>query len=412
MTNGRRSESASVRRLLLVVGIGRSGTSLLATILGRLGFRVPQPEVKADETNPRGFGEPRWVVDFHTRLMRERRVTVFDSRPAAWDATAETANHDEVVDELRSWLAVQFVGADNVVVKDPRIGWFLPLWLRCADDLGVRTTFATLLRYPPEVVESARRAYGTWQSDGSRAAAWLNVTLHAERATRGSPRAFVRYPDLLEDWSREISRTAVLLDLPWLVGIEASAYPSVEALVDPRLARSNVGWDAVAVPHLLQEMVDDVWQQVSRLADQGGEDDATRASLDAARAAYTQFYADAEAISQSSVTAVKPRRFDAATADTHAARTGRAHRSRTPLPVRIARRIPRRYRERLPAGLRRAALRGHDGVPLPLRVARSIPRRHRERVLVAGFRFLYALPSPMRSAALEAGRRAARALSR
>ncbi len=74
-----RSESASARRLLLVVGIGRSGTSLLTTILGTLGFRVPQPEVKADETNPRGFGEPRWVVDFHTRLMRDRRVTVFES---------------------------------------------------------------------------------------------------------------------------------------------------------------------------------------------------------------------------------------------------------------------------------------------------------------------------------------------
>ena len=30
------------------------------------------PRCKADDTNPRGFGEPRWVVDFHTRLLRKR----------------------------------------------------------------------------------------------------------------------------------------------------------------------------------------------------------------------------------------------------------------------------------------------------------------------------------------------------
>ena len=30
-----------------------------------MGFHLPQPEVKANDTNPRGFGEPRWVVDFH-----------------------------------------------------------------------------------------------------------------------------------------------------------------------------------------------------------------------------------------------------------------------------------------------------------------------------------------------------------
>ena len=75
------------RRLVLVVGVGRSGTSLLSGILGQLGFHIPQPEVNADDTNPRGFGEPRWVVDFHTRLLKARRVTVNDARPAAWEVT-------------------------------------------------------------------------------------------------------------------------------------------------------------------------------------------------------------------------------------------------------------------------------------------------------------------------------------
>ena len=61
------------RSLILVAGSGRSGTSLFTGIVQRLGYAVPQPEVPADDTNPRGFGESQWVVDFHTQAAPARR---------------------------------------------------------------------------------------------------------------------------------------------------------------------------------------------------------------------------------------------------------------------------------------------------------------------------------------------------
>ena len=117
--------AAAMSRLILVVGVGRSGTSLLSGMLGQLGFHIPQPEVKADDTNPRGFGEPRWVVDFHTRLLRELRVTLNDARPAAWESTGATADDAAVYGELSRWLGGQLAEADALVVKDPRTVWFL-----------------------------------------------------------------------------------------------------------------------------------------------------------------------------------------------------------------------------------------------------------------------------------------------
>jgi hypothetical protein len=381
------------RRLVLVVGIGRSGTSLFTGILRQLGFRVPQPEVRADETNPRGFNEPRWVVDFHTRLMRERRVTVFDSRPAAWESTAQAAEDDEVFEELRSWLAVQFVGADNVVVKDPRIGWFLPLWLRVAEDLGVEPSFATMLRHPAAVVRSAREWYGDWQNDASRAAAWLNVTLHTEAATRAAPRVFVRYDDLLQDWTRELSRVAESLDIPWITGIDAASHPEIDGFVDPALRRSDVSWDDVPVPNVLRKLVDDVWAHASRLADQGGDDGASRASLDEARAAYVAFYADAESVAQSSVTAVKPRRRLAAALSSGGKRGGR-QRPRGRLARRVTGLVPERQRERLRIMIGRG-LGGRALLTLPVRMALLVPPRYRERVPLpvvrAGLRIVRAL---------------------
>src|ERR671934_418837 len=218
-------------RLVLVAGVGRSGTSLMTGILGQVGFHIPQPEIGADETNPRGFGEPAWVVAFHRRVMQRLRVTVFDSRPAAWEKTDAVADDQEVRGELRQWLKEQLDQAEAVVVKDPRVGWFLPLWMGCAGDLGVPTSFICMLRHPAEILASARKWYGDWQNDASRAAAWLNVMLETERKTREIPRAFVRYEDLLADWERALRRAGAGLGDPLMAGIDRSRFPAVDEFV-------------------------------------------------------------------------------------------------------------------------------------------------------------------------------------
>jgi len=295
---------SDARRLVLVVGVGRSGTSLMAGILGQVGFHIPQPEVQADDTNPRGFGEPRWVVDFHRRLMDRKRVIVFDARPRAWDHARAAAEQDGVPDELRDWLREQFEQSDSVVVKDPRVGWFLPLWRGAARDLAVPTSFITMLRHPAEILISAKRSYGTWQSDASRAAAWINVMLETERATRGDARAFVRYPDLLSGWGEQVARLGRTLDLPPLAGFDPAQHPQVDDFVDPSLYRSRQSWDDLAVPARVRDLAEAVWADLLVLADGGEAPDR----LDAARAAYDDLYGEAEAIAQPSVTAVRPRK--------------------------------------------------------------------------------------------------------
>jgi hypothetical protein len=323
-------------RLVLVAGVGRSGTSLMTGILGQVGFHIPQPEINADETNPRGFGEPAWVVDFHHRVMRRLRVTVFDSRPRAWEVCDAAADDEAVRSELRQWLKGELDQADAVVVKDPRVGWFLPLWTGCAADLGVPASFVCMMRHPAEILASARRSYGDWQNDASRAAAWLNVMLETERKTRGVPRAFVPYEELLADWDATLRRAGDALGDPLLSAMDRSRFPSVDEFVDPTLHRARVGWEALEVPPRVRDLAERVWGELQPLADTGGDSDALRATLDASHGEYDELYKEAEAIAQSSVTAVKPRRRAAAAAP-------------PTMRVRIARRIPPSYRKKLRA---------------------------------------------------------------
>jgi hypothetical protein len=316
--------------LLLIVGVGRSGTSLLTGILGKLGVRIPQPEVQADETNPRGFGEPRWVVAYHRALLRGLGVTVNDARPAAWDLTAQGAD----TTELRAWLTHELEGADVVAVKDPRTVWFLPLWSRALGEIGVQPRFVTMLRHPAEIVRSAQRAYGSWQTDAGRTAGCLNVMLEAEHGTRSLPRAFALYDDLMTDWHREIRRIGEALDVSMLASAEHAA--PVDAIVDPTLHRNRARWEGLDVPDALRELAERTWEQLRLLAE--ADTDETRAALDETRAAYRQLYAQAEHIAQSSIVAAAAR---------NGLRGGISWRTR------LSRRIPDGVRRRLRAASRR-----------------------------------------------------------
>lgn len=295
------------KRLVIVAGVGRSGTSLFTTILSLAGFHVPQPEVEPDSTNPKGFGESRWVVDFHRRLLRARRVSMWDSRPAAWAETATAADDAATVDELRAWLAVQFVGRDSVVIKDPRVGWFLPLWRAAADDVGVDVSFASLLRHPAEAVSSAIKWYGEWQTPASRTLSWVNIMLETEHATRADRRVFVPYGSLLSDWSAEVDRVGKTLEIPVLSNPPDDMRKEMDAFVDPTLHRQKVSWQDVGVPAPVERITEDVWEKFAALATPGGDSTEQQAALDEARTAYHAFYAEAEAIAQSTIHALRPK---------------------------------------------------------------------------------------------------------
>lgn len=332
------------RTIVLVAGSGRSGTSTVAGILQRLGFLVPPPEVPADGTNPRGFAESQWVVDFHTDLLCRANVQVADARPAAWADAARLCLDADVRRTLRTWLEAQFDEADDLVVKDPRLTWFLALWRRCAHDAGADVACITMLRHPAAVIDSKQRWYGGAAGTSARAAGWINQTLFTERATRDEPRVFVRYDELLEDWPRVVARVGRMLDLARVRDAPAAALRDVQHFVDHRLSRSTSDWGGVSLAPALRAQAEEVWQLVARLAEDGAYDGPTVAALETARAAYVAAYAEAEALAHSSIVAAGRARAPAAP----------RRRMRAParwlvraVPRPIRRRVPPRWRSRL-----------------------------------------------------------------
>ncbi|HYF71515.1 MAG TPA: sulfotransferase family protein [Nocardioides sp.] len=328
------------RRVVFVVGSGRSGTSTMAGALRTLGMHVPQPEVVADDTNPKGFGEPQWVVDFHDELLKRCNVQVSDARPSAWFAAGKLSAFDPLRGRLTEWLEAQFAeGGPELVVKDPRLAWFLGLWRAAAVRCDAEPAYVTMLRPVTEVVGSKQRYYSAKAGEVQRTAAWVNMMLHTERSTRGSARRFVRYDDMLKDWTIPVFGIGQAFDIDAVKSATANDIRRVHQFIDPSLRRVQLTWDDVEVPGRLREIAQETWVHLDRLADEGGDTAEVHHRLDELRAAYAELYDEAESIAQSTALA--------------SYRDGQAQ-AVAAAPRRLADRVPHGLRKMVPAGVRRA----------------------------------------------------------
>ena len=297
----------SSRRVVLVVGSGRSGTSALAGGLQALGMHVPPPEVPADETGLRGSAESQWVVDLHTELLERANVGVTDARPSAWFETGKWSANGILRTRVVDWLGPQFAPLPDdepgdpepeLVLKDPRMAWFLGLWKAAAIRVEATPAYLTTLRHVTEVV-------GTRDRPSARTAAWVNMMLHTERATRGSLRAFVRYDDLLADWTIPLFRVGHEFGLRAVTEASANSMRKVHQFVDPDLHRAHHTWADLAVPPRLQEIAEESWRTLSGLAEPDGDTADRHATLDQLRDAYVGLYEEAEGITASTADAAR-----------------------------------------------------------------------------------------------------------
>lgn len=293
------------RSLLLVTGAGRSGTSTVAGTLHHLGVHVPGPYLKANESNPRGFYESKWSVDFHNRLLKRANVTIADGRPEA-AALMHDAFRDQDARALAAWVDEVSAGHPWTAVKDPRTTWTLDRWVETTGRLGVDLGFLVMLRHPAEVLGSRATHYGERAGLDESAfavknlAGWVNALLITERQTRGGRRTFLRYDDLLADWRTAMATVSADLGL----GLDVPATPhEVDDFIDPQLSRHRLTWEDVDVLPELAEVAEQVWQSCERLAGSQGADSEAERALDAAGGRYAAMYRAAQQLAQDSTSA-------------------------------------------------------------------------------------------------------------
>ena len=265
-----------VKVALLVMGVGRSGTSALTRVLNLLGAALP-PETLGDGSgNERGHWEPLSILALSEEILSVHGSDWFDPRsfPKAWFTSSEAA---VFIERAKTIIEDDYDGAPLIVIKEPRICRLAPIYLAALDRAGYASRVVIPLRHPREVARSLKRRDDTDELISELI--WIRHILETEAATRHCPRVWTTYDQLLQDWSSVQAKIALALDVTWPNLAEAVA-PEINAFLAPALRNFDVRKEPA--PQELSPITSRIWQAAQ--AGLTGDEATLRESFDGMRA--------------------------------------------------------------------------------------------------------------------------------
>lgn len=225
-------ESGNRPVALFVLGPQRSGTSALTRVLSLCGGTLPAAMLGADANNPLGYWEPRAAISLNETILRRLGTNWYDPSLRSLDDDSPNAENKACVAKVAEYLYT-LPAAPLVVIKEPRITTLSGLWFDAARMTGFDVAAVLAVRHPQEVISSIVKSWHV--SPALASALWLKCNILAERNTRGVPRVFVDYANLLDDWRREMKRIST--ELP--VELHPQDEDAIEEFLTPGLHRQR-----------------------------------------------------------------------------------------------------------------------------------------------------------------------------
>lgn len=212
------------RRQIAVLGMHRSGTSVVAQLIAAMGAYAGEDAKlpKGDAFNPSGYWEHRDVVALNEEILR--------SLDASWGAPLQipqTPPSPAFVERART-IAQTLAAHGTSVLKDPRMSILFPYWRDALDNPAC----VLVWREPAAVARSLESRDDIPLPAGL--ALWEEYTRAMLVATRGVPRVLVSYEELVADPIRFAARLHEFFGVGTLPTDD-----EVRAIVDPKLDRHS-----------------------------------------------------------------------------------------------------------------------------------------------------------------------------
>jgi hypothetical protein len=227
---------------ICVLGMHRSGTSLVAGILRQLGVDLGQDEdfLPPDPNNQGGYFELADVVEINNEILSQHDGSWDDlpELPRGWEQSDQLAH---ARDRARRALGRRFAGSAQWAWKDPRTCITLPFWQRLVS--GLR--YVICLRNPVDIAHSLRSREGEDRPLEQHLLDWLRHTASALAYTADRPRILVRYERFFEDAEHEVRRLAGFIGREDRLE-EPDAMGLILEFIDPALVHARSPSSAIA----------------------------------------------------------------------------------------------------------------------------------------------------------------------
>lgn len=188
----------------VILGMHRSGTSLLTNILSKAGFFAGKDSdlIKGDRWNRDGYFE-RWPV----MKVNDMILNLFGG---SWHMPPEEKNILKVrIDPRIETLLKIYKRHSLSIIKDPRLCLVFPVWQR---EFGSNVRVVRITRHPDAVAASLMERDGIVRQKSLYL--WRTYNERACKYTRGYPVFDMRYEDLFIKSRHEIlSRLSLFLEI-------------------------------------------------------------------------------------------------------------------------------------------------------------------------------------------------------
>ncbi|CAB3768118.1 sulfotransferase family protein [Paraburkholderia solisilvae] len=211
MNNSMNAARPASGKLVVVLGMHRSGTSAMTRAMKALGAEPgDHPLPPAAALNDKGLFEDADVAQINQELLSAGGAhwhTVGEIELAGLAPALLDALRARGVNVLRAKCAGR-----TFALRDPRLTRLLPFWQLVFKEVGVPVVYAVAVRDPISVARAlAKRDHMT---EEQAYPLWLAYMVAALRDTHGSVRAFFDYASMVLDPAGELAKLANRLQLP------------------------------------------------------------------------------------------------------------------------------------------------------------------------------------------------------
>jgi hypothetical protein len=231
------ADGAYQQSAVVVVGVGRSGTSAITRGVQALGVELGDHLRRAGGKNPTGFFEDQDLLAINQRLKRLLHVRGDSVRlieTHEWHTPAVRSLQQEAIATVRR----RFGQYPLWGYKYARTLRLLPFWREVFAALRLDARYVVALRNPLSVARSRANLDPQRGTQEQSDLEWLVNVVPYFRDLRGCPFVVVDYDFVLADPERQLRRIAAALTLPVTAPIEAAIRAYAAQFLRPGMRHS------------------------------------------------------------------------------------------------------------------------------------------------------------------------------
>ena len=265
MPPGQAGSRESRQRAVLVLGAGRSGTSIVTRAIQAVGVDLGDDFKPPSRKNPTGFLEEAALLKASKRRrsklgLRPDSLRLLDD--SVWTSPAVMPFYKE----FAATIDDRFGHAPVWGFKYARTMRLLPFWKRLFEEMDISPSYVMPIRNPLSVARSRSRLDAHRGQQEHSDLEWLvNVVPYFDRV-RNRNLVIVDYDKLMENPTAQLERLATRLDLPLTEQIQQEIHSFANSFLERSLQHTRFSIDDLKNAKKINVLVRDAYYWLDRLA--------------------------------------------------------------------------------------------------------------------------------------------------